>query len=62
MAKSPEEKKAAQAAAHKRWRESEKGKAYYLRKKLGIQEGQQVRSEVQAAGQEAGEVEAQASK
>ena len=32
-------KKAAQAAAHKRWRESEKGKAYYLKKRrerLGI--------------------------
>jgi TRAP-type C4-dicarboxylate transport system substrate-binding protein len=27
-------KKAAQAAAHKKWRESEKGKAYYLRQKL----------------------------
>jgi hypothetical protein len=33
MAKTPEEKKIAQAAAHKRWRESEKGKAYVLRKK-----------------------------
>jgi hypothetical protein len=27
-------KKAAQAAAHKRWRDSEKGKAYYLKQKL----------------------------
>lgn len=41
--KSPEEKKAAQAAAHKRWRESEKGKSYYLKRKLqlnGISEGE----------------------
>jgi TRAP-type C4-dicarboxylate transport system substrate-binding protein len=29
-----EKRKAAQAAAHKKWRESEKGKAYYLRQKL----------------------------
>jgi len=28
MARSVEEKKAAQAAAHKKWRQSEKGKAY----------------------------------
>jgi hypothetical protein len=27
-------KKAAQAAAHKRWRDSEKGKAYYQKQKL----------------------------
>jgi hypothetical protein len=27
-------KKAAQAAAHKRWRDSEKGKAYYAKQKL----------------------------
>jgi hypothetical protein len=27
-------KKAAQAAAHKRWRDSEKGKAYYTKQKL----------------------------
>lgn len=33
MAKTPEEKKAAQAAAHKRWRQSEKGKAYQLKQK-----------------------------
>jgi hypothetical protein len=30
--KTPEEKKAAQAAAHKKWRLSEKGKAYHLKK------------------------------
>jgi hypothetical protein len=29
-----EKRKAAQAAAHKKWRESEKGKAYYLKLKL----------------------------
>jgi hypothetical protein len=29
-----EKRKAAQAIAHKKWRESEKGKAYYLRQKL----------------------------
>jgi hypothetical protein len=34
MAKSAEEKKAAQAAAHKKWRDSEKGKAYLLKRKL----------------------------
>ncbi len=34
MAKSPEEKKAAQARAHKKWRESEKGKLYKLRQKM----------------------------
>lgn len=32
--KTPEEKKAAQAAAHRKWRESEKGKEYYLRRKI----------------------------
>lgn len=32
--KTPEEKKAAQAAAHKRWRESEKGKAWKAAYKL----------------------------
>ncbi len=55
MAKSAEEKKLAQAAAHKRWRESDKGKAYYYRKKLaenGIHEGEQAGSEVQADRQE----------
>jgi hypothetical protein len=31
--KTPEEKKAAQAAAHKKWRQSEKGKAYLQRLK-----------------------------
>jgi hypothetical protein len=29
-----EKRKAAQAIAHKKWRESEKGKAYYLKLKL----------------------------
>lgn len=55
MPRSPEEKKAAQAAAHKRWRESEKGKAYALKKKMernGIHEEQQARPEVQADRQE----------
>ena len=31
--RTPEEKKAAQAAAHKKWRQSEKGKAYYQKLK-----------------------------
>lgn len=34
--KTPEEKKAAQAAAHKRWRESEKGRAYYEKHRTKI--------------------------
>ncbi len=34
MARSPEEKKVAQAKAHKKWRDSEKGKAYKLRQKM----------------------------
>lgn len=34
MARSVEEKKAAQARAHKKWRESEKGKAYQLKQKM----------------------------
>jgi hypothetical protein len=34
MARTEEEKKAAQAAAHKKWRESEKGRAYALKRKL----------------------------
>ena len=58
MAKTPEEKKAAQAAVHKRWRESEKGKAYYARRRNGFQEGQQAGTEVQAIGQEAAAEEA----
>lgn len=33
MARSPEEKKAAQAAAHKKWRESEKGREYMAKRK-----------------------------
>jgi hypothetical protein len=32
--RTPEEKKAAQAAAHKKWRQSEKGKAYAQANKL----------------------------
>ena len=32
--RTPEEKKAAQASAHKKWRQSEKGKAYLLKLKL----------------------------
>lgn len=55
--KTPEEKKAAQAAAHKRWRESEKGKAYYMRKKNGISEREQTRPEVQANREEIAEEE-----
>lgn len=34
MAKTQEEKKAAQSRAHKKWRESEKGKAYKLKQKM----------------------------
>jgi hypothetical protein len=34
MAKTPEEKKKAQSEAHKKWRQSEKGKAYYLKRKV----------------------------
>ena len=34
MSRTPEEKRAAQAKAHKKWRESEKGKAYLLKKKM----------------------------
>jgi hypothetical protein len=32
--KSVEEKRVAQAAAHRKWRQSEKGKAYYLKRKV----------------------------
>lgn len=32
--RTPEEKKIAQAEAHRRWRESEKGKAYKLKQKM----------------------------
>ena len=34
MAKTAEEKKAAQAAAHKKWRESEKGRQYAAKRKV----------------------------
>ena len=34
MAKTPEEKKIAQAEAHKRWRQSPKGQAYYAKRKV----------------------------
>jgi hypothetical protein len=34
MAKTTEEKKQAQAIAHRKWRESEKGKAYFHKRKL----------------------------
>ena len=32
--RNPEEKRAAQAKAHRKWRQSEKGKAYLLKRKL----------------------------
>lgn len=32
--RTPEEKKAAQAIAHRKWRQSERGKEYYLRRKI----------------------------
>lgn len=34
MAKTPEEKKQKQAEAHKRWRQSPKGQAYYAKRKV----------------------------
>jgi hypothetical protein len=55
-------RKAAQAAAYRKWRDSEKGRAYRERKKLlGIQKGQQSGEEVQANGPEVAE-EAEAGK
>ncbi len=57
MARSEEEKRAAQAAAHKRWYLSAKGQAYRLKLKMkgkdGVSEGQQAGQEVQANGTEA---------
>lgn len=32
--RTPEEKRVAQAIAHKKWRDSEKGKAYDLKRKI----------------------------
>ena len=34
MARTPEEKKAAQAEAHRKWRNSPKGKAYVHKRKM----------------------------
>lgn len=57
MAKTAEEKKIAQAAAHKRWRESQKGKDYYARKRNDISERQQAGQEIQGERTEVREEE-----